>query len=105
MAHNEVQRLSISNAASGAYFLSVRMGDTPYTIDKAMPLNPTADDISKALTGAYLSSSGNAFSTRTASQIVQRNFIKQKTTLRQNLSQIGMSFNCFIQDLHCSSCI
>lgn len=30
--------------------------------------------IAKALTGAYLSSSGNAFSTRTASQIVQENF-------------------------------
>ncbi|MEO8103335.1 MAG: heme-binding protein [Betaproteobacteria bacterium] len=30
--------------------------------------------ISKALTGAYLSSNGNAFSTRTASQIVQENF-------------------------------
>ena len=30
--------------------------------------------ITKALTGAYLSSNGNAFSTRTASQIVQENF-------------------------------
>ena len=30
--------------------------------------------ISKAVTGAYLSSGGNAFSTRTASQIVQENF-------------------------------
>jgi uncharacterized protein GlcG (DUF336 family) len=30
--------------------------------------------ISKAITGAYLSSQGNAFSTRTASQIVQENF-------------------------------
>ena len=30
--------------------------------------------ISKAMTGAYLSSEGNAFSTRTASQIVQENF-------------------------------
>ncbi|MDF3031443.1 MAG: hypothetical protein K0R03_2001 [Moraxellaceae bacterium] len=30
--------------------------------------------ISKAVTGAYLSSSGNAFSTRTASQIIQLNF-------------------------------
>lgn len=30
--------------------------------------------ISKAVTGAYLSSAGNAFSTRTASQIVQQNF-------------------------------
>ena len=30
--------------------------------------------ISKAITGAYLSSQGNAFSTRTASQIIQQNF-------------------------------
>lgn len=30
--------------------------------------------ISKAITGAYLSSAGNAFSTRTASQIIQENF-------------------------------
>jgi hypothetical protein len=30
--------------------------------------------ISKALTGAYLSSAGNAFTSRTASQIVQENF-------------------------------
>lgn len=35
----------------------------------------TAAAISKAITGAYLSSSGNAFSTRTASFIVQKNFI------------------------------
>lgn len=35
----------------------------------------TAAAIAKAITGAYLSSSGNAFSTRTASQIVQENFL------------------------------
>ena len=34
----------------------------------------TAAAIAKAITGAYLSSSGNAFSTRTASMIVQTNF-------------------------------
>lgn len=34
----------------------------------------TSAAISKAITGAYLSSSGNAFSSRTASQIVQENF-------------------------------
>lgn len=33
-----------------------------------------AGAISKAITGAYLSSAGNAFSTRTASQIVQQHF-------------------------------
>jgi uncharacterized protein GlcG (DUF336 family) len=36
--------------------------------------------ISKAITGAYLSSSGNAFSTRTASEIVQETFPPQPAT-------------------------
>ncbi|MGQ0676343.1 MAG: heme-binding protein [Rhodospirillales bacterium] len=41
---------------------------------------PTTDlsAIAKAVTGAYLSSSGNAFSTRTASQIIQENFNPQE---------------------------
>ena len=38
-----------------------------------LPITPLAA-ISKAITGAYLSSSGNAFTTRTASQIVQEHF-------------------------------
>src|SRR3546814_12350957 len=36
--------------------------------------------IAKAVTGAYLSSGGNAFSTRTASQIVQEHFPPAPTT-------------------------
>lgn len=36
--------------------------------------------IAKAITGAYLSSAGNAFSTRTASQIVQQHFPPAPTT-------------------------
>jgi uncharacterized protein GlcG (DUF336 family) len=39
-----------------------------------------AGAIAKAITGAYLSSSGNAFSTRTASQIVQQHFPPAPTT-------------------------
>ena len=39
-----------------------------------------AGAISKAITGAYLSSGGNAFSTRTASQIVQQHFPPAPTT-------------------------
>ena len=35
--------------------------------------------IAKAITGAYLSSGGNAFTTRTASQIVQENFNPEQT--------------------------
>ena len=40
-----------------------------------------AGAIAKAITGAYLSSSGNAFSTRTASQIVQQHFPPAPTTV------------------------
>jgi uncharacterized protein GlcG (DUF336 family) len=38
-------------------------------------LPSTAAAIAKAITGAYLSSSGNAFSSRTASQIIQEHFL------------------------------
>lgn len=45
-------------------------------LDGIRDLLPSASAaIAKAITGAYLSSSGNAFSTRTASQIVQQNFL------------------------------
>jgi uncharacterized protein GlcG (DUF336 family) len=40
-----------------------------------------AGAIAKAITGAYLSSSGNAFSTRTASEIVQEHFPPAPTTV------------------------
>lgn len=64
--------------------------DTQVTISSTMPVTietgldnivlPTGANgdalaaISKAITGAYLSSSGNAFSTRTAGQIIQEHF-------------------------------
>jgi uncharacterized protein GlcG (DUF336 family) len=38
------------------------------------PVPTTLEAIAKALTGAYLSSQGNAFSTRTANQIIQQHF-------------------------------
>ena len=41
---------------------------------EGVPVPATVAAISKAGTGAFLSSQGNAFSTRTASQIVQENF-------------------------------
>lgn len=43
-------------------------------LEQVDTLPSTMAAISKALTGAYLSSAGNAFSTRTASHIVQQNF-------------------------------
>src|SRR5215469_16473277 len=41
---------------------------------EGVPVPSTLAAISKALTGAYLSSNGNAFSTRTANQIIQQHF-------------------------------
>ncbi|HZR35018.1 MAG TPA: heme-binding protein [Nevskia sp.] len=48
--------------------------DTLSGLDGLAVVPATIAAISKAITGAYLSSEGNAFSTRTASQIVQEHF-------------------------------
>ena len=53
--------------------------------------------ISKAITGAYLSSNGNAFSTRTASQIVQENF-----NPREFSNASGPLFGVQFSQLSCS---
>ncbi|QQV77682.1 heme-binding protein [Sphingomonas aliaeris] len=55
--------------------------------------------ISKALTGAYLSSSGNAFSTRTASQIVQERFPPAPSTIGL---ESGPLFGVQFSQLPCS---
>jgi uncharacterized protein GlcG (DUF336 family) len=56
--------------------------------------------ISKAITGAYLSSEGNAFSTRTASQIVQENFNPGETG-----SPGGPLFGVQFSSLSCSDVV
>ena len=71
-----------------------RIGNAPATVDIASGLLPAGTTagldglratvptelaaIAKAVTGAYLSSQGNAFSTRTAGQIVQEHFNPQE---------------------------
>lgn len=59
----------------------------------------TAAAIAKAITGAYLSSGGNAFSTRTASEIIQQHFPPAPTT--QGLES-GPLFGVQISNLPCS---
>lgn len=56
--------------------------------------------ISKALTAAYLSTEGNAFSTRTASQIVQDHFNPQ-----DNLQPAGPLFGVQFSQLPCSDLV
>jgi uncharacterized protein GlcG (DUF336 family) len=58
-----------------------------------------AGAIAKAITGAYLSSAGNAFSTRTASMIVQQHFAPSKVT--QGLES-GPLFGVQFSQLPCS---
>ncbi|PQM25859.1 hypothetical protein CVO77_12125 [Sphingopyxis lindanitolerans] len=55
--------------------------------------------IAKAITGAYLSSGGNAFSTRTASQIVQQHFPPAPTTVGL---ESGPLFGVQFSQLPCS---
>ena len=58
-----------------------------------------AGAIAKALTGAYLSSGGNAFTTRTASQIVQQHFPPAPTTVGL---ESGPLFGVQFSQLPCS---
>jgi uncharacterized protein GlcG (DUF336 family) len=58
-----------------------------------------AGAIAKAITGAYLSSSGNAFSTRTASMIVQQHFPPSKVALGL---ESGPLFGVQFSQLPCS---
>ncbi len=63
-------------------------------------LPSAAAAIAKAVTGAYLSSNGNAFSTRTASQIVQENF-----NPREANQPSGPLFGVQFSQLPCSDLI
>jgi uncharacterized protein GlcG (DUF336 family) len=58
-----------------------------------------AGAIAKAVTGAYLSSAGNAFSTRTASMIVQEHFPPSSATVRL---ESGPLFGVQFSSLPCS---
>jgi uncharacterized protein GlcG (DUF336 family) len=63
----------MNNAAANATITSGLAGADGNGLDGS-PVPSTLAAIAKAITGAYLSSTGNAFSTRTASQIVQEFF-------------------------------
>lgn len=72
---NVLALYSMTNAPGDTVIRSGLNDDaaTPAGLDGFVVPTPVAA-ISKAITGAYLSSTGNAFSTRTASQIVQEFF-------------------------------
>ena len=69
---NVLAVFKMSNAGNAVTVNSER--NTGTGLDGLSVVPATIAAISKAVTGAYLSSEGNAFSTRTASQIVQEHF-------------------------------
>ncbi|HET6971147.1 MAG TPA: heme-binding protein, partial [Phenylobacterium sp.] len=70
---------------------------------QGLPVPATAAAIAKAITGAYLSSSGgNAFSTRTASEIVQQHFPPSPSTVGL---EGGPRFGVQFSQLPCSDVV
>jgi uncharacterized protein GlcG (DUF336 family) len=78
---------------------TVRDGPGVNTSLQGVEVPATLAAISKAITGAYLSSGGNAFSTRTASQIVQEHFPPAPTTVGL---ESGPLFGVQFSQLPCS---
>ncbi|HEY0648504.1 heme-binding protein [Phenylobacterium sp.] len=79
---------------------TLRPGPTGINTDaQGVPVPATGAAIAKAITGAYLSSGGNAFSTRTASQIVQEHFPPAPSTVGL---ESGPLFGVQFSSLPCS---
>jgi uncharacterized protein GlcG (DUF336 family) len=79
---------------------TLRAGPSGTNFDAQGVVVPSAAGaIAKAVTGAYLSSGGNAFSTRTASQIVQEHFPPAPTTVGL---ESGPLFGVQFSSLPCS---
>ena len=87
---------ALANATTAAAPNGVNMDAQNLTV----PAEAAA--IAKAITGAYLSSSGNAFSTRTASEIVQEHFPPGSTSTSQ---PAGPLFGVQFSQLPCSDLV
>ena len=89
--------LAIENNG-GPAFVAIRSGLAQEGLEVETPQVPAIlAAVSKAITGAYLSSGGNAFSTRTASQIVQEHFNPQ-----ENQQPSGPLYGVQFSQLSCS---
>lgn len=91
------------NGAPGTATTSARTAlgtiNSPVVDVQGVVVPAAAGAIAKAVTGAYLSSAGNAFSSRTASQIVQEHFPPAPTTLGL---ESGPLFGVQFSQLPCS---
>jgi uncharacterized protein GlcG (DUF336 family) len=91
--------LAVFNMAGAPATATTRPGTAGNTDVQGVSVPAALGAIAKAITGAYLSSSGNAFSTRTASQIVQQHFPPSRTTVGL---ESGPLFGVQFSQLPCS---
>ena len=91
----------MNNAAANTTITSGLAGANGNGLDGA-PVPSTLAAIAKAITGAYLSSTGNAFSTRTASQIVQELFQPGEAAPRVAGQPSGPLYGVQFSQLPCS---
>ncbi|WP_293676493.1 heme-binding protein [uncultured Phenylobacterium sp.] len=96
--------LAVYSMAGARATTVTRRGPTGVNTDaQGLPVPAAGAAIAKAITGAYLSSSGgNAFSTRTASQIVQEHFPPAPTTVGL---EAGPLFGVQFSQLPCSDVV
>ena len=92
--------LAVYSMAGARANATLRAGPSGTNMDAQGVVVPAAGAaIAKAITGAYLSSGGNAFSTRTASQIVQEHFPPSPSTVGL---ESGPLFGVQFSSLPCS---
>ena len=74
--------LAVYQMTGAPQTVTIRPGAGPQQLDlQSLQVPASLAAIAKAITGAYLSSGGNAFSTRTASEIVQETFPPEPATV------------------------
>jgi len=74
--------LAVYRMTGAPSMVTIRPGAGPQQLDlQSVQVPASLAAIAKAITGAYLSSGGNAFSTRTASEIVQETFPPEPATV------------------------
>ena len=91
--------LAVFTMAGARPTATTRAGANGNTDAQGVTFPAALGAIAKALTGAYLSSGGNAFSTRTASQIVQQHFPPSANTVGL---ESGPLFGVQFSQLPCS---
>ena len=91
--------LALFNMTGSRPTATLRAGASGNTDLQGVVVPAVAAALAKAITGAYLSSGGNAFSTRTASQIVQEHFPPSRATVGL---ESGPLFGVQFSQLPCS---